>query len=546
MTPSVTFGSQAVRQAPHPRSFPAPWWAAVVGVLCFGASTRQVAAQEPSAAPAAPASVAERAAPPTYRPVQRFDFEHTRLSLPLTVGERFDLASPVRVDAAGTEWSPDPALSSHLRVGASFDSLDALDDVRLEVDYEHQVASGTHTGGVPDDPVLAPGQPLARGTSHQLRRAAVRATMGPQVRLLAGLTTSHWGMGVLANDGAQYWRPGSATFGDPNDGDVVARAGFLAGPFTSMALVVGMSADWVYADDILVGNERAHQLVALVALAPGQPSSVGAYFVVRRQDDRQGGELNVQVLDVAGNHRLALGSATLDLRGEAVVIVGETTLAGNLAGRRHRVLQGGLAASANLGFEAGGAVLDVYYASGDRNPDDRRQTGFRFDPEFRAGLLLYETVLAAQTARGAGLAGDPLLVGQPAAGLDRFPTRGSVHNTVALHPRGYWRPASGLELYGGVLLAWAAVPPVDPFNTRIAGGELRSALGGVPGRFYGTEVNLGARFQWLLRPERHAAHTELTFGLEGAMLSPGDAIVDLRGADTGLLFALHGSALYRF
>ena len=108
------------------------------------------------------------------------------------------------------------------------------------------------------------------------------------------------------------------------------------------------------------------------------------------------------------------------------------------------------------------------------------------------------------------------------------------------------RRARRRELYGGALFAWAAVPPVDPFNTRIAGGTPLSALGGTPGRYYGTELNLGARCKWLLKPDRAAAHTELTLGLEGALLAPGDAVVGLRGGDTGTLFAVHGSALYRF
>ena len=197
-------------------------------------------------------------------------------------------------------------------------------------------------------------------------------------------------------------------------------------------------------------------------------------------------------------------------------------------------MQLGVAARAAVDYKAFGAVLDVLYASGDRNLDDEQQNGFKADPNYELGLLLFRQVLADQSARGAFTAGDPTLVGVPSANLERIPTRGSATNTLAFFPRMHVRPVAGFEAYGGFLFAFAAATPVDPLNTRISGGIPHNALGGASGRYLGTEVDGGIRYRL------NVAGGEITLGAEMGALRPGNA---LRKRDGNNMGAVYGSRM---
>ncbi len=122
------------------------------------------------------------------------------------------------------------------------------------------------------------------------------------------------------------------------------------------------------------------------------------------------------------------------------------------------------------------------------------------------------------------------LVGYAPADLERFPTRGSASNTIAIFPRGYVRPMRGLEVYAGPLMVFAPSVPTDPFNTKMAGGESRNALDGDPSHYLGTEVDLGARFRMLM------GGTELTLGVEGGLFIPGAGLQDKAGDSMDLVY----------
>ena len=155
------------------------------------------------------------------------------------------------------------------------------------------------------------------------------------------------------------------------------------------------------------------------------------------------------------------------------------------------------------------------------------------------GLLLYRHVLGAQTARGQFTAADPALVGVPSAGSERIPTQGSPTNTFAVFPRLRLRPIDGLEAYGGPLVAFSAVPLLDPFNSRLGGGPARNALDGEPSNYLGLEWDAGVRY----RANMHGS--ELTVGAEGGVLFPGGALVRADGTDLGTVLGLRGMLGYR-
>ena len=109
------------------------------------------------------------------------------------------------------------------------------------------------------------------------------------------------------------------------------------------------------------------------------------------------------------------------------------------------------------------------------------------------------------------------------------PKNRAITNTVAIFPRLWVRPVHGLEVYGGALFGFTPARNADPFNTQIAGGSPRNALGERPGSFYGAEIDLGARYRVYLH------HTELTVGAEGGVLRPGPALRGSTGPDGTIL-----------
>ena len=86
------------------------------------------------------------------------------------------------------------------------------------------------------------------------------------------------------------------------------------------------------------------------------------------------------------------------------MITGTTTLAPTVEQPTHDMLQFGAAARGSLDLGVLGVVADFLHATGDRSPNDGAQNGFHVDPNYPAGLLLFQQVMAAQTARGASTA----------------------------------------------------------------------------------------------------------------------------------------------
>ncbi|HHH26982.1 MAG TPA: hypothetical protein ENK57_01350 [Polyangiaceae bacterium] len=446
---------------------------------------------------------------------------------------RGEMISAIPVDRDGNEHDPGPIMNAFFRLGAELHSGTTISDlVELHSELEADLPTG----------VVGPGQELEGeaypgigGADVELRKANGGIAFDRYFRLDVGWMTSHWGMGLLANDGAHGWEPGSARFIDPRSGDRPWRVRAMTGPHLGALGLVAvfafdiLSEDLLSDDDILLQGDHARQYIAAVRL--GDLQNYGGFYGVYRQqrtpaaafagiaDDR---DTNVWVFDAHVHGEIRSGEASLEMESEAAFVIGDTELAPSVDFPVHEVRQLGVAARINAGVPWLGGVLDVLYASGDQNLDDDQQNAFRADPNFELGLLLFRQVLASQSARSQFTAGDPSLVGVPNENLERLPTRGSVTNTVAFFPRLRGRPFDGFEIYGGPLFALAPVPLTDPLNTRSNGGRPSSSLGGVSGNLLGVELDVGARYRVYL------GGPELTLGVETGALRPGNALRDLQ------------------
>lgn len=172
--------------------------------------------------------------------------------------------------------------------------------------------------------------------------------------------------------------------------------------------------------------------------------------------------------------------------------------------------------------------FEVDYASGDENPETSSAfTNYQYAPDNNIGLLMFEHVLAFQTARSAAAGVEALRqLGAPSLPAQAIATEGSFTNAIAIFPQLDIRPIPTILLRGGVLVAWGASRVIDPINSLLQkdGASIEDDLvnyaGGKPGRFYGVEID--GRAQW-----RYADHFALD--IEGAILFPGDAFWDRNG-----------------
>jgi hypothetical protein len=184
-----------------------------------------------------------------------------------------------------------------------------------------------------------------------------------------------------------------------------------------------------------------------------------------------------------------------------------------------------LGALAQLSYQRGriAAALEGAWASGDADPLDDELRRFAFSSDHNVGLVLFDEVMAWQTARAATLATDPDLSGMPAPGVDLLPTDGGVAGSAYLSATLQVNPTPAWRLYGGVLAAMATSDVVDPYRLQATGAVVNYRGGDPSARDLGIEIDVGVGRRHKLGP------TELHYGLEAGVLLPGDAFADASG-----------------
>lgn len=357
----------------------------------------------------------------------------------------------------------------------------------------------------------------------------------------AGLQTSHWGLGLLANDGAKD--PEAGDFGQKQFGSLAYRALIAGRPFygrggAARAFEAIGAVDMVVRDGSaeFQRGDRAIQGVLAVRFKKDEEHQLGLYGVYRSQDNvlvfDGGKQTEAWVLDASGQWELMRrGRRSAKIGFEAVGITGTTTQARNLNADVLRVRQAGAAMKSSVRVGHTTVYFDAGWASGDADPSDGSVNNFHFDRDYKVGLILFDQVLAYQSARGSIRAADPAVVGRAPEGVDLLGTGGSVSGSWYLYPRVKVSLANWLDGYGGPLFAFTSAPLTDPFETQVGGGTPRNALGGKPGSYLGTELDLGAQARLKPVPELLVTVTG-----EGGVFFPGGAFAFASGGNMGPIF----------
>jgi len=360
-----------------------------------------------------------------------------------------------------------------------------------------------------------------------------------------GQLGAHWGMGLLLSDGEERrslrW---VERFGDPWNGDLVQRARLGLRPFSPLTLgalgdlELALGVDAIYQDEDAsdLDNDQGHQL-HISLLYPGEGLHLGLLLLQREQEDRDGDQLSLSSIDLHSRWLMPLYGlgALLRLESELLFQMGETDRArpgGSPTGVD--LLRLGWVARLELDWRCPrvATLFELGYASGDADPDDGQDQRLLFDPDYRAGFILFSDVLRWISLQGATRFSDPGLFGVAPASAEQQPTDGALHNAFYGNLGFTWRPGRW-QLSAAGLLAWATEPVIDPYQSFRAGGTGRNHRGDEAASFYGVE-GMGALHYTL--GSIGIGHARL--GAQGGFLLPGPALDMIFGESSVLKAAL--------
>ncbi len=450
------------------------------------------------------------------------------------------ILSPFAVNPDGLEHGQTGVLTNRIRAGFG------LQAQRFFFGTEWDFLSGQIAGdlwqiaGTVDDRhryQYAAVTPNGAITPRRLSVGAKWASHGFEV----GLVTSDWGLGMLANGGDR-----DPWFGQNEFGDRVVRARFTGRPLHSQAghetpnaLNVTGAFDLVLADDTtnLVDDQQLtlQGIFSVLWLEP-KTARHGVYLVLRNQRELvEQTNTTVFVADGLADQWVDLGTSggRLRIAAEGALIVGSTDRSTTYNSRdKLTVVSGAVTGLATV--VAPGEKLRVHlrggFATGDSQPDDGLSTGFTFDRDFDAGMVLFDQVLGAVDAATHVYLTDPENSGQPPAGVDATVREGAVGQTIFLQPVLEADPLDWLNLKAGVLFAVATAPVAQPFVSYRAGGVATNHHGEKPlSRALGTEINWAVRLGKAL-PLPGEAPPQVHLLVQGGHAILGDALVGGRDA----------------
>jgi hypothetical protein len=447
------------------------------------------------------------------------------------------------------DFAPGPserlALYQTLRIEV-FDQLTEEFAIGFDIDLA--------TGRIAGDPL--PGVPEGVGTGTRPRgriydwpaniadvRQLYAEYMTPVGRIQAGLQSSDWGLGILANSGS-YDEEG--LFNQHYGGDRVFRAVFGTAPLQAGSdsefaenFFVALGGDLVYRDENadLREGDRAYQGVLAVLYDNDEETQVGTYAVYRNQTDRDDDFLRVFAFDVFGQSEWDVGEEedwTLGAAGEAALLTGRTNRAlGTNTAEPLDVVAFGAASELSARWNPADVSLHLKsgYASGDANADDETLYRFQFDPNYNVGLVMFDHYIPQATLENYRRVTDPSNAQVPPKGAEQLVNDGAVENAYYLNPQIRFGREDGDGLLTGVGVLWAIAeqPVADPYGSFEQGGNPTGLLGADPAsRQLGWEADASLRY-------RFSPVDDLTLEVKGeyGIYFPGEAFADDTGKKDG-------------
>jgi len=421
--------------------------------------------------------------------------------------------SDFAVDAEGTKIGQTAWFDARARVGATMPFFLGTLDTEWEINAPQLFGDMWTIPGIEDER-----QRDARILQILPRKLSITTQAGPY-QVSAGLTTSHWGLGLLANDGAHpdWW--GRSDFGDR-----VIRLRATRLPFSSKAphraeLFTTAAIDLVVADDLgrLDAGQIAGQGILSALWRHKDRGQWGAYVVLRHQRERdRSRQTTALATDAFAQLNWSVGSWTLETSGEAALLLGNTNRATTYTSRTgQNVAQFGATGLVALHApeKRFTARLRAAYGTGDGQPDNGVASNFLFDRDFSAGMILFDQFKGGVEAAAYQQLIDPDVSGQPPDGAEALVTEGAFQSASFVQPAIAFSPISWGQARLGATLIWSTAPMSQPFYTYRAGGSPRNHLNApVDGNYLGTEINWSVTFMNMADTSARSAMLDLQFG----------------------------------
>jgi hypothetical protein len=355
--------------------------------------------------------------------------------------------------------------------------------------------------------------------------------------LRLGQMASHWGLGLVSNDGEDRFNE----FGESYFGDLYWRALFATKPFSLFSksafadrLVMGVGYDIVWWDDnaSYEDGDRGAQWIFSCFYDDPDHVFLGVYVAMRDQEDDDEDDVEANAYDIYFNWKSRpKGSRPIvSVAFEGAMVEGWTDRVIHENAPEELDLEGiGAVFRAGLFYPDHGVRLGLEggYASGDANSYDDTNYAFSFDPNYHVGIVLFNEVIASLSAVQPEPLGDPDRVKVPQKGIDQLPTDGSVTNALYQSVFASYIPTDGkgLTLKGGVLHAEAAEDFMDPYLTFREGGVPTNFQGReCKSRELGWEIDTEVGYQYVV-----GSRLKLSAGVQYGYFLPGEAFEDEQG-----------------
>ena len=335
-----------------------------------------------------------------------------------------------------------------------------------------------------------------------------------------GLDTSHWGLGMLSNDGSR-----DPLFGNSEFGDRVIRGRYTLAPEGGLPVSLTFALDQVIADDMARITERQLANQAVVSAYAGQGLfGTGLYAAYRFQREWVAERsTHAGIADWFLRVPVPLGeSAGLLFGVEAASVFGRTARSLSYNERDGLWMHStGALMELDLHLLKAHSVLSVRtgFASADSNPDDAWLRDFTFDRNLGVGLVMFDEFMGAVEAATYALLADPEHSGSPPDGVDAITTEGAFRRASFVQAVGQWEghgSLEGIRLKVGGLLARSNAPITQPFYTFRSGGSAMSHHNQPSeDRLIGSELDWGMHYT-------HPAQSWMRWGmrLEGGHFWP--------------------------
>lgn len=436
-----------------------------------------------------------------------------------------DTTSPFAVDAEGTQGGQD----LHWE-GRSRNHL-KLDNQSVSVGLGFDAFTGQFSGDTTDNHPWIDQRSRSANDVRIAELTELNISADLKVaQIQTGLVKSHWGLGMLANDGNH-----DPMFGHTNFGDKVLRARITTKPSAKSPWHITAALDRVVEDDLTIFPElQWTQQAILSALYAKKGSQFGVYGVARQQTELYNQrETRVGVIDAFADISTAINEKwTLQTAFEAAGISGKSNRSTTYdSPQRVHIRSAGATGIINATLQdqyrfgiAGG------WASGDGNSADDVSNDFTFDRDFGVGMVLFREVLGGVDEATYTLLTDPAYSGQAPDGVEASVHEGAFRRASYVQPQLSLKPMDWMELRAATLIAWSTAPINQPFYTH--------RNGGVPVNHHGeptSDYHLGTELNWGITvgdiPVFGKSKLKPSLSIQGGHALLGDAI-ELAEADT--------------